>query len=46
VGYNDKQWFRITEQRIQDRQVISYMCYRRETHDTNVLSGSISVEKL
>jgi hypothetical protein len=46
VGYNDKQWFRITEQRIQDRQVISYMCYRWETHDTNVLSDSISVEKL
>jgi hypothetical protein len=30
VRNNDKQWFRITEQRVQDRQITSSMCYRRE----------------
>jgi hypothetical protein len=30
VKNNDKQWFRITEQRIQDRQITFGMCYHRE----------------
>jgi hypothetical protein len=30
MGNNDKQWFRITEQCVQDRQKTFSMCYRRE----------------
>jgi hypothetical protein len=28
--YNDKQWFKIIEQHVQDRQIIFDVCYRRE----------------
>jgi hypothetical protein len=30
LGNNDKKWFRITEQRVQNLQITFDMCYHRE----------------